>query len=554
MSLKERLGLTDDPLFLMDGSAFIYRGFFANRNMQRSDGFPTNALVVVTRVLLRILREEDPRYFVFVKDGRGKNFRHDLFPLYKANRDAMPEDLVRQIEPVQRMVTALGLRLEISEGCEADDCIASLAARFSGQRPVIIVSGDKDLKQCLGPNVYMWDPGTREEKLLDEAAFRAETGLDPACWPDMQALIGDTSDNIPGVPGIGPKTAARIFSLCPGLEEIRDHFDRLPPKLQDKLRDHLDKMFLWRELTSLSRDRCANISLEDLVVRPLDVGACHSLAEEFELTALRREMAALVRRQEREGRQVQEGETSLDASTVLQSASLQPSSPQQIGLLGLLQDSRTTSLPEVAELADLPDCTGETVALVWPQGSQQPPHLAVEGSRKALCWTGRMDILCSWLGKARQLVLADLKALLVAAPCWRTLLGGEFTGCPAVFDLGLAARIYAGGDIYLMPSKSEPCGLSQMNAMRYGTVPVVHATGGLKDTVPPVDEAGQGGLGFTFQSYNADDFYEAVKRCLNLYSHHPAKFRALQKTDMEQDFSWDKPAGRYMALFAQKLK
>ena len=441
MSLKERLGLTDDPLFLMDGSAFIYRGFFANRNMQRSDGFPTNALVVVTRVLLRILREEDPRYFVFVKDGRGKNFRHDLFPLYKANRDAMPEDLVRQIEPVQRMVTALGLRLEISEGCEADDCIASLAARFSGQRPVIIVSGDKDLKQCLGPNVYMWDPGTREEKLLDEAAFRAETGLDPACWPDMQALIGDTSDNIPGVPGIGPKTAARIFTLCPGLEEIRDHFDRLPPKLQDKLRDHLDKMFLWRELTSLSRDRCANISLEDLVVRPLDVGACHSLAEEFELTALRREMAALVRRQEREGRQVQEGETSLDASTVLQSASLQPSSPQQIGLLGLLQDSRTTSLPEVAELADLPDCTGETVALVWPQGSQQPPHLAVEGSRKALCWTGRMDILCSWLGKARQLVLADLKALLVAAPCWRTLLGGEFTGCPAVFDLGLAAYL-----------------------------------------------------------------------------------------------------------------
>ncbi len=122
------------------------------------------------------------------------------------------------------------------------------------------------------------------------------------------------------------------------------------------------------------------------------------------------------------------------------------------------------------------------------------------------------------------------------------------------FDLGLAARIYAGGDIYLMPSKSEPCGLSQMNAMRYGTVPVVHATGGLRDTVPPVDEAGQGGLGFTFQSYNADDFLEAIKRCINLYSHHPAKFRALQKTEMEQDFSWDKPAGRYMALFQQMLR
>ena len=117
------------------------------------------------------------------------------------------------------------------------------------------------------------------------------------------------------------------------------------------------------------------------------------------------------------------------------------------------------------------------------------------------------------------------------------------------FDLGLAARIYAGGDIYLMPSKSEPCGLSQMNAMRYGTVPVVHATGGLKDTVPGVDEAGRNGLGFTFQSYNADDFYGALKRCLDLYNHRRDDFRALQKTDMEQDFSWDKPAARYMELF-----
>ena len=117
------------------------------------------------------------------------------------------------------------------------------------------------------------------------------------------------------------------------------------------------------------------------------------------------------------------------------------------------------------------------------------------------------------------------------------------------FDLGLAARIYAGGDIYLMPSKSEPCGLSQMNAMRYGTVPVVHATGGLKDTVPGVDEDGENGLGFTFQSYNAHDFLAALKRCLALYREEPEKFLALQKTDMQQDFSWDKPAARYMELF-----
>ena len=122
------------------------------------------------------------------------------------------------------------------------------------------------------------------------------------------------------------------------------------------------------------------------------------------------------------------------------------------------------------------------------------------------------------------------------------------------FNLGLAARIYAGGDIYLMPSKSEPCGLSQMNAMRYGTIPVVHATGGLKDTVPSCDENGEGGLGFTFQSYNGDDFMAAVKRCLHLYNNKKDAFRALQKTCMEQDFSWDKPASRYMELFERMLQ
>ena len=129
----------------------------------------------------------------------------------------------------------------------------------------------------------------------------------------------------------------------------------------------------------------------------------------------------------------------------------------------------------------------------------------------------------------------------------------ERVAAKITFNLGLAARIYAGGDIYLMPSKSEPCGLSQMNAMRYGTVPVVNATGGLKDTVPPCDEKGQGGLGFTFQSYNGEDFLGAVRRCLSLYHNDREAFRSLQYRDMVQDFSWNKPAGRYMELFHRML-
>ena len=170
-----------------------------------------------------------------------------------------------------------------------------------------------------------------------------------------------------------------------------------------------------------------------------------------------------------------------------------------------------------------------------------------------------LDLLCyiarrlMWVEDAQLLILGTgeaqyetfFKELATQFP--------EQVAAKITFNLGLADRIYAGGDIYLMPSKSEPCGLSQMNAMRYGTVPVVHATGGLKDTVPPCNEKGEEGLGFTFQSYNADDFYGAVKRALNLYNGNREAFRALQKREMETDFSWDVPAAKYMALFQNMI-
>ena len=170
-----------------------------------------------------------------------------------------------------------------------------------------------------------------------------------------------------------------------------------------------------------------------------------------------------------------------------------------------------------------------------------------------------LDLLCYC---ARKLLLEEDCQLLILGTGEKqfeeffTQLAAEFpdrVAAKITFNLGLASRIYAGGDIYLMPSKSEPCGLSQMNAMRYGTVPVVHATGGLKDTVPGCDEHGKGGLGFTFQSYNADDFLAAVKRAIHLYRDDREGFRALQHTDMTQDFSWNVPAGRYMELFERML-
>lgn len=475
MSLKQRLGLAAEPVFLMDGSAFIYRGFFANRNMQRSDGFPTNSLVVVSRVLLRILREERPRYFAFVQDGKGPNFRHEIFPLYKANRDATPEDLVRQLDPIQRMVRALGLRLEVSQGCEADDCIASLAARFAGEHPVIIVSGDKDLKQCLGPNVYMWDPASKEEKLVSEADFTAESGVTPGQWPDVQALIGDTSDNIPGVPGIGPKTARQIFSICPSLEDIRDHFVLLPPKLQAKLQEHLENMFIWRQLTTLSREACPGVTLDDLRVRPLDAATCALLTEEFELFALRRELAALDRLQAAEADLPEEF---LDAGSIredarpaagkkaaAEQASLPLAQPARSGRatsqMSLLDAMPQESAPALDDVSALPDCGGARVALIWAHGDREAPYLAVEGADGSSLgewqWTGPVAELARWLAPARTLVTADLKGLLTSAPCWQ-FLAGRAADC---IDLGVAA--------YLLNPEENDYGWPRLSA-RWGAV------------------------------------------------------------------------------------
>ena len=475
MSLKQRLGLAAEPVFLMDGSAFIYRGFFANRNMQRSDGFPTNSLVVVSRVLLRILREERPRYFAFVQDGKGPNFRHEIFPLYKANRDATPEDLVRQLDPIHRMVRALGLRLEVSQGCEADDCIASLAARFAAEHPVIIVSGDKDLKQCLGPNVYMWDPASKEEKLVSEADFTAESGVTPAQWPDVQALIGDTSDNIPGVPGIGPKTARQIFSICPSLEDIRDHFVLLPPKMQAKLQAHLENMFTWRELTTLRRDFCPGVTLEDLRVRPLDAATCALLTEEFELFALRRELAALDRLQAAEadlpeefldaGSIREDAQPAAGKKTAAERASLPLAQPARSGRatsqMSLLDAMPQESAPALDDVSALPDCGDARVALIWAHGDREAPYLAVEGADGSSLgewqWKGPVAELARWLAPARTLVTADLKGMLTSASCWQ-FLAGRAGDC---IDLGVAA--------YLLNPEENDYGWPRLSA-RWGAV------------------------------------------------------------------------------------
>ncbi len=432
MSIKQRFAA--EPLYLMDGSAFVYRGFYANQSMQRSDGFPTSALFIVARILMKILREERPSHFAFVLDGHGPNFRHDLFPLYKAQRSATPEDLIRQMDPIHRLIRALGLHLEISDGCEADDCIASVAGRYRDEHPVVLVATDKDLKQCLHPNVLMWDPASRDEKIVTLDSFMAETGLTPDQWPDVQAVIGDSSDNIPGIRGVGPKTAEKLFRDYPSLEAIRDGFDDLPPALHKKFEGQLEAMFLYRQLTTLDTSRCPGLTLDAMKVRPVNRQEAATLLREFELSSLERELAALIR----DGYVAAE-----DATDTAGRGSM-----RQLSLLETPQarPRRRLRSPEDPMLRSL---AGATVAVLDGNG-----EVALAVGEEEIVYTGPVAPLVDSLLAAERVVAPDVKALLHTDPAWRRIPPARW------FDLGLAS--------YLLEPEERDYGWPKLSA-RWGT-------------------------------------------------------------------------------------
>ena len=295
MSLRSRLGFSADPLYLMDGSAFIFRSFYAYQNMTRSDGFPTNALYMVARLILKLLREERPVHFSFIMDGKGPTFRNERFSAYKANRSATPEPLAAQFGPLRELLALLGVPVVVSQNCEADDCIASLAGRHRDGSPVVILGADKDLKQCLHDNVVLWDPAAKDEKITTLAEFRAETGMEPASWPDYQALVGDSSDNIPGVPKIGPKTALELIREFKTLEGIFDRLPAVPPKIRPKLEGQRENALLYRELTRLQDNACPETGLADLAVRPIDLESALRFMAAYELRSLARELESMSR-------------------------------------------------------------------------------------------------------------------------------------------------------------------------------------------------------------------------------------------------------------------
>ena len=277
-------------LYLIDISSYFYRAFHALPALSNSRGVPTNAAYGVTTMLLKVLRERQPQHLALVFDAKGPTFRHGLYGDYKAHRPPMPEALVTQLPYIKKIIDALNLPSLVHEGYEADDLICTLVRRAREEGfAVEIISGDKDLLPLVHDGVDMWDP--MKEVRYDPAAIREKYGLDPEELVEVRALAGDASDNIPGVPGIGEKTALKLIARYHSLENLLAHLEEIKEKaLKARLQEHADQARLSRQLTELEAQVPLTVDLEALHPGPPDREALRRLFVELEFSKLVKEL------------------------------------------------------------------------------------------------------------------------------------------------------------------------------------------------------------------------------------------------------------------------
>jgi DNA polymerase-1 len=250
-------------LVLVDGSSYLYRAFHAMPALTNSKGEPTGAIYGVTNMLRRLLKDYDPAHVAVVFDAKGKTFRDEIYPEYKANRPPMPDDLRRQIEPIHAIVRAMGLPLLCIDGVEADDVIGTLAKQAEVQGMKVLVStGDKDMAQLVNEHVTLVNTMTETE--MDPDGVVEKFGIPAERIIDYLALIGDTVDNVPGVPKVGPKTAVKWLEKYGSLEAIMEHADEFKGKVGEYLRESLEQLPLSQELVTI---RC-DVEME---LRPLEL-------------------------------------------------------------------------------------------------------------------------------------------------------------------------------------------------------------------------------------------------------------------------------------------
>ncbi|MFV1973043.1 MAG: DNA polymerase I [Thiohalobacterales bacterium] len=335
-------------LLLVDGSSYLYRAFHVP-NLQRlttRDGVPTGAVYGVINMLRSLLKEYRPDYLAVVFDARGKTFRHERYPEYKANRPPMPEELVDQIEPLHAVVRALGLPLLKVPGVEADDVIGTLASQASrAGMDTVISTGDKDMAQLVDAHVSLVNTMDRPPSTLDVAGVKAKFGVPPERIIDLLALTGDSSDNIPGIPKVGPKTAVKWLDRYGSLDSVIEHAADIQGKVGENLRDHLETLELSRWLVTIDRAVGLESGVDALRPVPADTAALRDWFQRLEfrhwLEELDSDPAAA------EAKSADSGPTA-DYETILTGAQLD-AWLERIQAAGLFAfDTETTSLDYMA--------------------------------------------------------------------------------------------------------------------------------------------------------------------------------------------------------------
>ena len=273
---------TDRPtLYLIDGSAYIYRSYHAIRNLANSKGHPTNATFGFSRTILKMFDEKKPEFCVMLWDAKGPTFRHEMYDLYKANRKPMPDDLREQIPDIRAVTEAFGIPSVEIAGYEADD-LAGTLARMGEEAgyDVVLVTGDKDFQQLVTDKTIIWDPV--KEKVWTPLTVKEELGIRPDQVTQMMALTGDSSDNVPGVKGVGPKTAKTLVMEHGNLEAI---YEALPGIKQKKLRENLencrDDAFISRDLVTIAKDAPVTLTEADWKIGEPDRERLSELFREF---------------------------------------------------------------------------------------------------------------------------------------------------------------------------------------------------------------------------------------------------------------------------------
>jgi ribonuclease HI len=278
---------TAQQLYLLDGSSYIYRAYYGVRDLATSGGMPVNAIFGFTRMLLSLLQENRPDYLAVVFDPpREETFRREIYPLYKAHRDDMPADLVPQLPYIRKVVQALNIPALEAPGFEADDVIATLARRFATEGiHVTVVTGDKDLLQIVGDGIGLLD--TMKVLRSGPSEVLDRFGVPPELVPDVLGLAGDCSDNIPGVPGIGEKTATELVQRFGSLEGVLRWTSLVNGKQRrENLHAHADQARLSKTLATVRYDVPLELSLASLRCQPPNLPVLIPLLRELEFGAL----------------------------------------------------------------------------------------------------------------------------------------------------------------------------------------------------------------------------------------------------------------------------